>query len=207
MKARLLSNSWLLIPFSVVGLVVVLALTQKPKQPQHDAKNGRGLVETFTVTDPGKALPPPSPGVTLPGTTFPNLGQKHVPESQRVKYNSNPPTSGPHYERPAAWGIYDRPPLDERLVHNLEHGGIIISYNPDRLKGEELAQIKTLAKELTATNPRIVVTPRKNLDTAIVLTAWGYLQKLDRFDSQKIKAFYDAHIARSPECQQGQCPL
>ncbi|MBD2452209.1 DUF3105 domain-containing protein [Nostoc sp. FACHB-152] len=52
----------------------------------------------------------------------------------------------------------------------------------------------------------IILTPRLNLDTPIALTAWNYLQKLDRYNSTAVKIFYDTHIARGPECQQGLCP-
>jgi len=124
------------------------------------------------VTTQGTPLPPLKVGITLPGKTFPNLGQKHIPEGERVTYNSNPPTSGSHYQVPAAWGIYSlKPPVDERLVHNLEHGGIIISYNPDLLKSEDLEKVKAQARELRAINPRLIVVPRASIDTAIALTA------------------------------------
>lgn len=93
------------------------------------------------------------------------------------------------------------------MVHNLEHGGIIISYNPDLLKSEDLEKVKAQVRELRAINPRLIVVPRASIDTAIALTAWGYLQKLQGYDSVAIKTFYDAHVARSPECQNGLCPL
>jgi hypothetical protein len=123
-----------------------------------------------------------------------------------VTYNSTPPTSGPHYPYPAGWGIYKNPPADEFLVHNLEHGGVIISYNPEQIKGQELAQLWEQARSLSNFNPRVIVTPRSSLDTAIALTAWNYLQKLDRYDPTEVKVFYDTHIARAPECQEGLCP-
>ena len=46
----------------------------------------------------------------------------------KVKYNSFPPSSGPHYQQPAPWGIYTDPVKQTILVHNLEHGGIVIQY-------------------------------------------------------------------------------
>ena len=46
--------------------------------------------------------------------------------SDRVKYNTNPPTTGRHYEIPAQDGIYGEAPQDEQLVHNMEHGRVII---------------------------------------------------------------------------------
>ena len=166
----------------------------------------KGLLEPFIVTTPGSPLPAQPPGAVLPGTPIPNWGYIHVAVGTPVTYNSNPPTSGPHYPYPAGWGIYKNPPADEFLVHNLEHGGVIISYNPDRIKGQELERLRAQARSLSKINPRIIVTPRPNLNTTIALTAWTYLQKLDRYDPTAVKAFYDAHIARARECENGLCP-
>ena len=49
---------------------------------------------------------------------------------ERVKYNTNPPTTGRHYEIPAEDGIYGEAPQDEQLVHTLEHGRVIIWVKP-----------------------------------------------------------------------------
>lgn len=166
----------------------------------------QGLTEPFRVTTLESPLPPLPPGTILPGTHFPDLGQEHVPVGTQVTYNSNPPTSGPHYPYPVAWGIYKEPPADEFLVHNLEHGGINISYNPDQIMGQKLERLQIQARELGTFNPRLVVTPRENLDTVISLTAWGYLENLDQHDPAAVKVFYDTHIARGPECQDGLCP-
>jgi hypothetical protein len=195
----LLNKSWLLIPLFVIGLVLALGLTHRRQEQKVSTDN-------FKVTTPGSPLAPQPKSKTLPENHIPELKREHVPEGTRVKYNSNPPTSGPHYAVEAQWAIYNKPPVDEQLVHNLEHGGVIISYNPDRIKGEELEQIKAQARKLSAINPRIIVTPRPKMDTAIALTAWGYLQKLDSYDPEAVKAFYDAHIARGPECEKGLCP-
>jgi hypothetical protein len=167
----------------------------------------KGLIEQFAVT-PGLPLTPQAqrPVTVLPGRRFPDLGREHLVVGTPITYNSNPPTSGPHYPYPAGWGIYKNPPADEFLVHNLEHGGIIISYNPNRIKGQELQRLQAQARSLSKINPRIIVVPRRNLDKAIALTAWNYLQKLDRYDPIAVKAFYNAHIARGPECdEKGRC--
>ena len=46
----------------------------------------------------------------------------------RQNITHNPPTSGLHYENPEEWGFMTNL-TTSRLVHNLEHGGIIIYYN------------------------------------------------------------------------------
>lgn len=66
-----------------------------------------------------------------PGQKIEDLGREHVSLAQveSTSYNSNPPTSGPHV---ASWvkpGVYDTPKNEGELIHALEHGYIIISYN------------------------------------------------------------------------------
>lgn len=65
----------------------------------------------------------------LPGQKVEDLGRDHVPDGTLVAYNSNPPTSGPHYDEWARAGVYENPVSDGHLVHSLEHGYIILSYN------------------------------------------------------------------------------
>lgn len=61
--------------------------------------------------------------------TFPDQGRNHIPDGTAEEYNSDPPTSGPHYAEWEKPGIYDRVLADGRLIHSLEHGYIVISYN------------------------------------------------------------------------------
>ncbi|OGG26847.1 hypothetical protein A2960_01635 [Candidatus Gottesmanbacteria bacterium RIFCSPLOWO2_01_FULL_39_12b] len=66
-----------------------------------------------------------------PGQSMPDLGRDHVKVGTNVSFNSNPPASGSHYEEWEKSGIYAGPLDDRKLVHSLEHGYIIISYNCD----------------------------------------------------------------------------
>src|SRR5205807_2489667 len=114
------------------------------------------------------------------GKQFANQGQEHIAVgAQHVAYNSNPPTSGPHYGDPANGGVYDRTLPDEQLVHNLEHGGIWIAYNcPDGCP-ELVQQLKDVAGQYK----KIVLEPRPNKDTPrINLMAWTWLDQFDDFD-------------------------
>ena len=56
--------------------------------------------------------------------------------NERVKYNSNPPTSGGTSSVPADDGAYSTAPTDEQLVHNLEHGRVIIWFKPSLPKDD-----------------------------------------------------------------------
>ncbi|HEY3082564.1 MAG TPA: DUF3105 domain-containing protein [Chloroflexota bacterium] len=138
-------------------------------------------------------------GAQAQGTQYPNQGQEHInPGATHVAYNSNPPTSGPHYPDPAPWGIKDQPLPDEQLVHNLEHGGIVIGYNcPDGCP-EIVAQLRDLASGYRS---KVILAPRPNADVKcrITLTAWTWLDCLDGFDAERINAFIRAHKDRGPE--------
>jgi hypothetical protein len=133
------------------------------------------------------------------GQQFANQGQDHIAQgASHVAYNSNPPTSGPHYASPANWGIYDQPIADETLVHNLEHGGIVIHYNcPDGCP-ELVQQLKDLAGTYKS---KIVLAPRPNKDVPfrITLTAWTWLDGFNDFDAARIRGFVAAHKDRAPE--------
>ena len=59
-----------------------------------------------------------------------HLAEHTTSLDERVKYNTNPPTSGRHYQIPAEDGIYGDPPQDEELVHGMEHGRVIFWVKP-----------------------------------------------------------------------------
>lgn len=65
----------------------------------------------------------------LTGEVVADLGREHVPPGTKVDYNSNPPTSGNHYADWTKKGIYSEVKEDGYLIHSLEHGYIIMSYN------------------------------------------------------------------------------
>lgn len=69
------------------------------------------------------------PVKALQAKSIPDLGSKHLPDLSGITYNSNPPTSGPHFEVWAKRGIYPYVVSDGYLIHSLEHGYVVISYN------------------------------------------------------------------------------
>ena len=150
-----------------------------------------------------------APAAVAPGGAVETLPTRdHVPDGQAVEYNTNPPTSGNHWAQAATWGIYDgRPPIDERLVHNLEHGGVIISYNPAKVDAATVEKLENLARDLRKSRVCLILTPRESIqdDKPIALTSWGFLATLDSYDEAAIRAFWRDHVARGPEFGEGQC--
>ena len=69
--------------------------------------------------------------VVPPGVAMADQGREHVtPQAVAdFKYNSNPPTSGPHLPTWVKPGVFDVPQSEGELIHSLEHGYVVISYN------------------------------------------------------------------------------
>lgn len=115
-------------------------------------------------------------------------------EGTPISYHTNPPTSGDHWPRPVALGIYDFPLPDEQIVHNLEHGAIWISYNGIDDKTKQA--LENIAKKYPN---GVVMTPRSENDKKIALASWGYLDKFDDFNEKRVVKFIISNINNSPE--------
>ena len=86
--------------------------------------------------------------------------------------------------------MYDTPIPDEKLVHNLEHGGVGVHYNcPDGC--DDL--VKQLSAIVSGVN-EIVMSPFPGMDTRIALTAWTYVDQFDEFDEERVRTFIADHL-------------
>lgn len=139
----------------------------------------------------------------LPGQSYAGQGQQHVALDYQFDYNSNPPTSGPHFRSPANWGVYDYEVNDKIFIHNMEHGGIWISYRPG-VASSTVQALKDIVSEFGGS--KIVMAPRSANDTDVAVAAWTRLLKLNLTggvlsDDQKnqIRAFYRAYKNHGPE--------
>ena len=86
----------------------------------------------------------------LPGDAVSDLGREHTSDISGVEYNSNPPTSGRHFPVWAKTGTYNQVVSDGYLLHSLEHGYIVISYNcekPISMIPNSVFTIRALAHE------------------------------------------------------------
>lgn len=116
-------------------------------------------------------------------------------------YNSNPPTSGPHVSSPMPFKVLDNPAAKESLLHNMEHGGVVIWYNT-----ENPVVIQRLAKITNDELNRkklVVMTRYSEMEPeTIVLTAWTRLDKftVSQLDAKRVTEFIEAHSRRfNPE--------
>ena len=88
-------------------------------------------------------------------------GATHVPCTQTVTYQTNPPSSGNHYSCWAAYQTYSSPVPWGNLVHSLEHGAMIVVYNCPQGCAADVAAIQSFIDALPL-DPNCGASLRKN---------------------------------------------
>jgi len=132
----------------------------------------------------------------LPGEKVNNLGNNHIPAEvgDNATYNSKPPTSGAHFGQLARWGVYTEPIPDGLQIHNLEDGGVGIWYDcPDGCP-ELVDQLEGIVNEMG--EERLLLAPYPDMDATIALTAWNRIDKMEKFDRERIIEFIKAYRGR-----------
>ncbi len=157
----------------------------------------------LAVANTTLASPPPTTGASLTQgqctavQDFPSQGNAHIaPGDAHPPYSSNPPTSGWHWANPQDWGIYTTPQVQEQLVHNLEHGGIVIQYRD--LPAADLQRLTNLVQH---DRIHMILAPYPDLPTGsnVALTAWTHLQLCNGVNEEAITRFITAFRDKGPE--------
>lgn len=127
----------------------------------------------------------------------------------KPNWNSNPPTSGPHYGEWAVWNFYDEEVPLVKSVHNLEHGGVVIHYGPE-VPSSEVEKLRAFYDD----DPNgILVAPLSSNGDEITLSAWtapdaatgttdrgrGWLARCTSFNNDAFASFIQAHRYKGPE--------
>ena len=125
----------------------------------------------------------------------------HTSEPQT--YKSEPPAIGPHNPVPEEDKLFSSAPQTERLVHDLEHGRVIVWVRPDASQ-ELLGQIKAFYDE----DPyHVIVAPRKEIKEAVDASAWvgedsGHILRCPKPSDQMwdaLRAFKEKYRDKAPE--------
>lgn len=143
-----------------------------------------------------------NPDTPRPGVAQADKGSKHVEASKAAKSSTDPSTSGDHDTRPLPWQTYEQEVPDANTIHNLEHGGIYVTYRPD-LPLSQVSAIKALffqpfSKE-KFTPSKVIVAPRATNSAPIVMSSWNRNMKLQVFDEAKMVEYYQRNVGKSPE--------
>ena len=128
--------------------------------------------------------------------TFPNQGQRHLQLGQDfTRYNSTPPTSGPHDPTPVPCGVSTQPIPNTVQVHDLEHGVVMVQYRPD-LDPRQVGALQALGRSYPS---HVIVAPYPGLPEPVAATAWTKVLALDRADTGKLRRFIGLFRQRGPE--------
>jgi Protein of unknown function (DUF3105) len=99
-----------------------------------------------------------------------SMGRAHTtnPKTKIVYTQSDPPTSGKHYQTPPPLMIYDEPVPQWILLHALEHGNVLVQY------GDKVSTADKAALRAAVLNhrERTLMAPYPKLGTRVVYTAW-----------------------------------
>jgi hypothetical protein len=149
-------------------------------------------------------------GCSVETATVPLLPATHVPIGSAIEWDSNPPSSGPHYPIWAAYASYSSPVPRGYYVHDLEHGAIVFLYNCGDGGCPDVVAALTAASNAIPDDPlcsaagegvrvRTVITPDPLLDVPVAAAAWGFTYKAQCADLPTLIQFATAHYGQGPE--------
>ena len=145
-------------------------------------------------------LPVHGDATLLTGVISPtDEGRDHIWPDHPVEYKTMPPTSGPHFPDPTAPGFYTTRPAFGYLVHSLEHGSVVIYYDPSQLSPEIEKSLRAFVTTSSDPEVGIVAVPDAEFKYPFMLTAWDKMLKLDKYDPLVVRAFLAEYLGRGPE--------
>jgi hypothetical protein len=103
-----------------------------------------------------------------------------------IDYEQVPPVGGPHDPDWLACGAFDEPVRDENAVHDLEHGTVWITYDPDLPAGDVAALVGALPDDG-------ILSPYPDLPAPVVVTVWGVQLRLTGADDPRLPAFIEEY--------------
>jgi len=136
--------------------------------------------------------------------TYKSEGRTHT--TGKVKYKTNPPTSGNHNPTPAQDGIYapGNEPAPENWVHSLEHGRILFQYKPGT-PASDIAKLQKVAQEPLNDSAGYHVLMFQNntkMPSQFALVAWTKSLTCDKLTPQAMDVMRDfrkAFTDKGPE--------
>ena len=189
-------SRWLLFAFAAIAGLFIIALLVPVVLPVNFGGAGQGEASEYVE------------GIGIEAELAPSAA--HFPDSLTIGevvpngYLTTPPTSGRHWNGWVQCGFYTSPVPDERIVHNMEHGNIVVSYNlTDQAQIDELQDV---FDGIGLTNAWGVARPYDQIsEGTIYLTTWGVIDgPMDVVDKDRIERFFEAYSGKlGPEFPNG----
>jgi len=125
-------------------------------------------------------------------------------------WSTSPPSAGGHYGAWAVWGFYRTPVNPRQVVHNEEHGAVVIWWGP-KVPKSTVDQLEAFYNQQP---DGVLGTPYASLGDKIALTAWtgnpadyyhngnfgmGHIAVCSKFDQKAFDTFRNAYRGKGPE--------
>ena len=125
-------------------------------------------------------------------------------------WSTSPPSAGAHYGLWAVWGFYRTPVNPRQVVHNEEHGAVVIWWG-NKVPKSTVDQLEAFYNQQP---DGVFGTPYPALGDKIALTAWtgnpadyyhngnfgmGHIAVCSKFDQKAFDAFRKAYRGQGPE--------
>jgi Protein of unknown function (DUF3105) len=125
-------------------------------------------------------------------TEYAEAGRTHIdPSQQPGNWNSNPPTSGDHLAGTIPAGVYDSDQDERAIVHNLEHGYVVIQYKG--IPEDQVNQLRQFVGDRSGS--KLILAPYSAMERdGVALTAWRNLETMQRVNLDVVKAFVDDYM-------------
>jgi Protein of unknown function (DUF3105) len=192
----------------VIGVVIALvAVLASGKSSNADAGSDKKVAAAMAAAGCTFLTKPVLPPVHKVTSGF----HADVPTlTSKVKWSTFPPSGGSHYGLWAVWGFYTQPVNERQVVHNEEHGGVIMWWGP-KVSEETVAELRNFYDDSPT---GMFGTPIAGLGNKIALTAWtgdpsryyqdgyygvGHLATCTKFDQKAFETFRDAYRGHGPE--------
>jgi hypothetical protein len=199
--------AWLLPAVALAALLIIVGVVLAVVLPASDSGSGTKSV-AVALKNAGCTLRAVKP---VPPKADPKNYHVDIPElTTKYKWSTDPPSAGAHFGSWAVWNFYREPVNPRMVVHNEEHGGVVMWWGP-KVPGADIEAMYGFYQE----DPQgMVGTPYPKLGDKIALTAWtgdpkhyydngnfgiGHIAICKRFDKDAFTAFRDAYRGKGPE--------
>jgi hypothetical protein len=138
---------------------------------------------------------------------------QHVTEEVDFTAQGLPPVGGPHWGSnpcptdpaqappfcgPVQWGVYREPWPAASLIHNMEHGGVVVWYNT--ADQALIRRLEQMSADLLRQDRLVVLVPYPDLQPEhLAITAWTRrdLFRASEFTEERLLDFVEAHDKRA----------
>jgi hypothetical protein len=183
--------------------------------PAEDAATSKPT--TVTLSPDAEPLPGESACKVVETTDIAVASAKHQLTCTAIAYETNPPSGGDHWGPWALYGKYTTRVPREMYVHNLEHGGVVLTYRCKDACPEVVAALEAVFDDAADTfcatqSPpiaRLVLTPDPDSPTPIAAAAWGATYTATCLDPPSLTDFVNRVIGHGTEkiCGGGADPV